>query len=676
MNYRKSLGLLLTVILVLALAASPVFASEITASKISAPNVQGENEFYIGDEIAYTMTVRNPDDNAETNTLTRIWDTLPNGDVIEFLEPGDTLVQAPGDSETFYAFYTVAEADIIDGPNDTRIVQNRFEAEGYDTAADNVYALVTRNSVVLPFAELGDFVWEDLNRDGIQDAGEMGIEGVTVNLYLADDECVMDPVPMATTSTDADGYYLFDGLRAGNYYVEFLLPSGYAFTMQYAGTDETIDSNADTTTGLSDCIPLAAGDSNMTIDAGMYMLVEELTVEKTAETSFNRTHLWDIDKAVTTEFGHTIGEEMYPKIWLYEDASGDETATWEVCVTYLGFEDHDFNVSGTITIENTGELDAVITGVEDVMGAVTADVDFGVTFPHTLLVGETLEGTYGADVDEMIEGVNDVTVTTERDEYTATAEIIWGEEPEEEFLDVVTIVDVSDLFGEVELGVLDAANLEVDQITCFYYDKYFAWVDYDAPGPYVYDNTATIIETEQSASARLVVNWERDEQCWADETAWAFGGDFAKPNWDYSGNQFWGWTNGPLPEGNYEWDIYAGAGQNDLSKGMIVGKLIVNYNEGCVEVIYEMDEGFFLGETHLWVGDDVLPMVTRGKKEVYTNAPGQFPFGADFYIDEEDPDPSVTTWSWIGCDFEGDIYVAAHSVVWMPVECPEEIIPE
>jgi hypothetical protein len=71
-------------------------------------------------------------------------------------------------------------------------------------------------------------------------------------------------------------------------------------------------------------------------------LDEELLVEKTA-TSYLRTHEWDIDKWVTTEFGHTIGEEEYPKIWLYQDGSGDETATWNVCVTYLGYEDYDFN---------------------------------------------------------------------------------------------------------------------------------------------------------------------------------------------------------------------------------------------------------------------------------------------------------------------------------------------
>jgi hypothetical protein len=165
-----------------------------------------------------------------------------------------------------------------------------------------------------------------------------------------------------------------------------------------------------------------------------------------------------------------------------------------------------------------------------------------------------------------------------------------------------------------------------------------------------------------------------EDLCWGDETAWAYGDDDALPNWDYVNNKFWGWTNGPLGEGTYTWDIYAGAGQNDLDKGEIVGELTVVYAGGIVTVTYQMDPGYYLGETHLWVGDDVLPKVKQGKKEVYTNSPGLFPYGHDFGIDKDDPHPTATTWTWSGDGFEGDIYVAAHAVVWMSVPCEEQMI--
>jgi hypothetical protein len=111
---------------------------------------------------------------------------------------------------------------------------------------------------------LGDFVWDDQNQDGIQDAGELGIADVTVNLYACNDTL------LATTTTDASGYYLFDNLVPGDYKVEFILPSGYVFSPQYQGGDPALDSNADTTTGFSECVTLTCED-DLTIDAGMYV---------------------------------------------------------------------------------------------------------------------------------------------------------------------------------------------------------------------------------------------------------------------------------------------------------------------------------------------------------------------------------------------------------------------
>jgi hypothetical protein len=130
--------------------------------------------------------------------------------------------------------------------------------------------LVCDNAVGVDFynvelAALGDFVWEDQNQDGIQDAGEPGIAGVTVNLY----DCA--GMILASTTTDANGYYLFTDLMPGDYMVEFILLTDYVFSPQYQGTDPALDSNADPATGLSECVTLGCGETNLTIDAGMYM---------------------------------------------------------------------------------------------------------------------------------------------------------------------------------------------------------------------------------------------------------------------------------------------------------------------------------------------------------------------------------------------------------------------
>ena len=169
----------------------------------------------------------------------------------------------------------------------------------------------------------------------------------------------------------------------------------------------------------------------------------------------------------------------------------------------------------------------------------------------------------------------------------------------------------------------------------------------------------------------FVVATPPEEVCFGSETAWAFGDEDAQPIWDFVRSNNWGWTNGPLSEGSYEFDIYAGAGQNDIERGTLVGTLHVEYEDGNVTVKYELEEGFFLGETHLWVGEDELPEVRRGNRTEFTNAPGQFPNGQYLGFDPEDLSDAASKWEWTGSGFEGDIFIAAHAVVWMEVECEE-----
>ncbi|MEZ4609681.1 MAG: SdrD B-like domain-containing protein [Caldilineaceae bacterium] len=63
---------------------------------------------------------------------------------------------------------------------------------------------------------MGDFVWSDLNSDGIRDAGEPGVSGVLVRLYRERDD------GLAQRSDDRRrGLYLIDGVAAGRYYLGF-----------------------------------------------------------------------------------------------------------------------------------------------------------------------------------------------------------------------------------------------------------------------------------------------------------------------------------------------------------------------------------------------------------------------------------------------------------------------
>ncbi|MEZ4657155.1 MAG: SdrD B-like domain-containing protein [Caldilineaceae bacterium] len=134
--------------------------------------------------------------------------------------------------------------------------------------------LITRIPVTEPIemlvSSIGDYVWHDLNQNGVQDGNEPGMSGVTVNLLQQD-------VVIKTAQTDANGGYLFDNLDAGEYVVEFIAPANFTLTMPNVGNDAA-DSDADPSTGRSHVVQLAAGVSDMTIDAGLYQFIDlELT---------------------------------------------------------------------------------------------------------------------------------------------------------------------------------------------------------------------------------------------------------------------------------------------------------------------------------------------------------------------------------------------------------------
>jgi SdrD B-like domain len=117
-------------------------------------------------------------------------------------------------------------------------------------------------------ASIGDFVWADTDKDGVQDAGELGVDGITVKLYVGN-----STTALATTTTANGGKYLFDNLTPGTYTVEFVKTSigaGNSFSpLSGVGSTPATDSNADPVTGKSAPVTVLAGGFYQTIDAGI-----------------------------------------------------------------------------------------------------------------------------------------------------------------------------------------------------------------------------------------------------------------------------------------------------------------------------------------------------------------------------------------------------------------------
>ncbi len=132
-----------------------------------------------------------------------------------------------------------------------------------------LYALDDGNQIAST-GSIGNFVWLDSNGDGLQDSGEPGVSNVTVTLFNAenDDE-------IATTATDSNGFYSFDGLEAGEYYVGFTLPANRAFTAYNTdnqGLAGPVNSDVFTQTGsigFTQPFSLADDESNPNVDVGL-----------------------------------------------------------------------------------------------------------------------------------------------------------------------------------------------------------------------------------------------------------------------------------------------------------------------------------------------------------------------------------------------------------------------
>ena len=152
-------------------------------------------------------------------------------------------------------------------------------------------------------ASISNFVWEDVNGNGIQDGGEPAMAGVTVALT---GEGWVAGVNL-TMVTDASGFYLFDGLRPGSYHVSVTSPAGFSPTVQNVGGDDTVDSDPNAA-GVMASTDLISGENDPTWDAG---LVAPASIGDFVWNDYNRNGQQDVGEpgvgAVTAHLTGTTG---------------------------------------------------------------------------------------------------------------------------------------------------------------------------------------------------------------------------------------------------------------------------------------------------------------------------------------------------------------------------------
>ena len=118
---------------------------------------------------------------------------------------------------------------------------------------------------------VGDFVWNDLNPNGIQEVAEPGVAGAVVEVFSSPDGVVgnADDIFRGNVITDANGHYQLGSLEPDvNYYLVTRTPVGYTFTTAHSGSDDARDSDADAS-GVTPMFTLSPGQDNFTLDAGL-----------------------------------------------------------------------------------------------------------------------------------------------------------------------------------------------------------------------------------------------------------------------------------------------------------------------------------------------------------------------------------------------------------------------
>ena len=218
----------------------------VPTADVTVTKTDGVTTSNVGDQLTYTITATNNGPSpADAVTIT---DNLP--DELTFVSatgPGGAAITPNTDGDVVFnggtlasgASFTVTILATIDAgttgtiTNPVTVTTTTVETDTTNNAASDT---TTVNVPDPNTSSIAGTVFVDLNDNGIQDAGEAGIAGVTLNLTGTDvDGNAVDQTEM----TDADGNYLFDNLAAGTYSVAEVQPAAFRDGQDSIGTGAT-----------------------------------------------------------------------------------------------------------------------------------------------------------------------------------------------------------------------------------------------------------------------------------------------------------------------------------------------------------------------------------------------------------------------------------------------------
>jgi len=326
------------------------------------------------------------------------------------LKPGSYSLQFAQIADNTSTTPKVGSNDAIDSDIDSTGLVTGMVVSSGQTMTD-----IDAGYISTATATIGDFVWEDLNGNGLQESGEPGIAGVTVTLTGL---TTSGKTINASTTTNTDGKYSFTSLAQGKYKVTFGLPITYYFTNQGVGGDRAIDSDVNVMTGETAEFDVSIGQIINTIDAGMYRYgsigdfvwydtnnnglqdMSESGIPGVMVTISGSTLLTP-KETVTDSLGKYIFTDLKPGSYSLQFAQvADNTSTTP-------------KVGSNDTIDSDVDSTGLVTGVVVSSGQTMTDIDAGYISTATATIGDFVwDDLNGNGLQESGEpGIAGVTVT-------------------------------------------------------------------------------------------------------------------------------------------------------------------------------------------------------------------------------------------------------------------------
>jgi SdrD B-like domain len=232
------------------------------------------------------------------------------------------------ESDTFQPLSTTVDLTSDDQTVRMGVAAGRTSTEAPEPEPTTVSRSWNRPEVAR-FA-VGDSIWRDDNRSGVQDPGESPASRVSVQLLNNDGEVV------ASTVSDSSGRYLFDNLQAGTYSVRFAgVPEDFRLTPAAAGDQHAADSDPDYS-GITPPFTLGVGELNVR---------PTTATDGVAAAYINPT----IDAGITP-LRYAVGD----RVWLDQNSDGIQQSDEPAASATVSLLSVAGNVVATTTTDATG----------------------------------------------------------------------------------------------------------------------------------------------------------------------------------------------------------------------------------------------------------------------------------------------------------------------------------